>query len=142
MAERELAHMLEHGSGLLGLAGTPDMPEVEARAEAGDPSAGLALDVYVHRLRAGVAGMVAALGGLDALVFTAGVGEHAARVRARTIDGLGFLGLEIDESRNSGAVGDTDITGTGARASVLVIRAREDLEIARQARAVAAAARG
>ncbi len=139
MAERELAHMLEHGSGLRGLAGTSEMPEVVARAKAGDRAAGLALDVYVHRLRAGIAAMVAALGGLEALAFTGGVGEHAAEVRARTIDGLGFLGLKIDQSRNSGAVGDTEIGGEGTRARVLVIHAREDLEIARQARMAAGA---
>jgi acetate kinase len=142
MAERELARMLEHGSGLLGLAGTAEMPEVEARAQAGDHSARLALDVYVYRLRAAIAAMVAAMGGLDVVTFTGGVGEHAAEVRARTIDGLGFLGLGVDAPRNSGATGDTDITGAGAQVRVLVIHAREDLEIARQVRAAVGGASG
>ena len=72
-----VAHALEHESGLLGLAGTADMREVLARAQEGEHAATLALDVYVHRLRAGIAAMAVALDGLDALVFTGGVGEHA-----------------------------------------------------------------
>ena len=80
LSDRELADALEHHSGLLGLAGTADMREVLARADAGTRA--LALDVYVHRLRAGIAAMAAALGGLDVLVFTGGVGEHAPQIRA------------------------------------------------------------
>jgi acetate kinase len=128
MAERELAYALEHESGLLALAGTDDMREVVARG-------GLALDVYLHRLRAGIAAMAAALGGIDALVFTGGVGERSPEVRAGAADGLGFLGAEIDAERNAG--GDADI-GTGA-VRVLVVEAREDLEIARGVRRVLAA---
>jgi predicted NBD/HSP70 family sugar kinase len=79
----ELAATLEHRSGLLGLAGTADMREVLSRAEAGDEAARLARDVYIHRLRAGIAAMAAALGGLDTIVFTGGVGENSAEVRAR-----------------------------------------------------------
>ena len=78
----ELSDALEHRSGLLGLAGSADMREIVERAAAGEPPARLALDVYVHRLRAGIAAMAAALGGLDALVFTGGVGEHSEAVRA------------------------------------------------------------
>src|SRR3954471_13910779 len=90
MAERELAAALEHESGLLGLAGTADMRELLSRS---DPEAQLALDIYTHRLRAGVASMAAAMDGLEALVFTGGVGENAAAVRSRACDGLGFLGV-------------------------------------------------
>src|SRR5262249_347104 len=86
-----LAGALEHQSGLLGLSGAGDMREVEARAAAGDAAAGLALEVYVHRLRAGIAAMTASLGGLDVLVFTGGVGEHSPEVRGRAADGLGWL---------------------------------------------------
>jgi acetate kinase len=136
IAQRDLADALEHRSGLLGLAGSADMREVLSRADAGEPTALLALEVYVHRLCAGVAAMAAALGGLDALVFTGGVGEKSAEIRARTIARLGFLGLAIDGDANIKATGDRDVTGPGAHASVLVLRAREDLEIARQARAV------
>lgn len=136
MAERELAHALEHESGLLGLAGTADMREVLAGSARGDPGARLALDVYVHRLRAGIAGMAAALGGVDVLAFAGGVGERAAEIRKRTIAGLEFLGLAIDRTLNARAEPDAEITHVEARARVLVIRAREDVEIAQQARRV------
>ena len=132
----ELEDALEHRSGLLGLAGTADMREITARAHAGDERAGLALDVYVHRLRGGIAAMVAALGGLDALVFTGGVGEHSAEVRARAAEGIGFLDVAVDEAANRDASGDADVSTTAARVRTLVIVAREDVEIARQTRAV------
>ena len=134
MAERELADKLEHGSGLLGLAGTADMREVLTRADGGDRDAQLARDVYVHRLRAGIAAMAAALDGLGVLVFTGGVGERSAAIRARTVAGLGFLGLALDGQRNANAEGDAEITAGRAKTRTLVVRAREDLEIARQAR--------
>lgn len=105
----EVADALEHGSGLQALAGTPDMREVLARAAEGDADALLARDVYVHRLRASIAAMAAALPQLDALVFTGGVGEHATEIRDRATAGF--------------------------TAPVFVVRAREDLEIARQTRA-------
>jgi acetate kinase len=117
LSANEMAEALEHESGLLGLAGTADMRELLARK---DPDAQLALGVYIHRLRAGIAAMVASLDGLDALVFTGGVGEGAARVRELACEGLEFLGV-----------------GTpGSPVRVLTIHAREDLEIARQARAL------
>ncbi len=132
----ELTDALEHRSGLLGLAGSADMREIVERAAAQDPSARLALAVYVHRLRAGIAAMAATLGGLDALVFTGGVGEGSATVRELTVAGLGFLGVAIERERNATATADADISGVGASAAMLVIAAREDLEIARQVRAV------
>ena len=121
-----LEDTLEHRSGLTGLAGTGDMRELLRRSDA---DARLALGVYLHRLRAGIAAMAAAMDGLDALVFTGGVGEHASAIRARAADGLGFLGLAVDPARNAGAGGDAEI---GDR--VLVVTAREDLEMARQVR--------
>jgi len=132
MSASELAEALEHESGLLGLAGSPDMREVLARREAGDAGAALALAVYSHRLRAGIAAMAAALGGLDALAFTGGVGENAARVRTAAADGLGFLGVELDEERNGSARLDSEVGRAGAPVRTLVIAAREDLEMARQ----------
>ena len=90
----ELAATLEGRSGLLGLAGTPDMREVLASEAAGDPEAHLAAEVYLHRLRAGIASMAAAMDGLDVLVFTGGVGEHAPEIRSRAAEGLGFLGVQ------------------------------------------------
>jgi acetate kinase len=135
MTERELADALEHESGLLGLAGTADMREVLERANGDDRAARLARDVYGHRLRGGIAAMAAALNGLDALVFTGGVGERSAEIRSRAIAGLGFLGLAIDDQRNTSAEGDVEITESRAQARTLVVHAREDLEIAWQARA-------
>ena len=131
----ELADGLEHGSGLAGLAGTGDMRD--GRSSATDDAARLALDVYVHRLRAAIAAMAAALDGVDALVFTGGVGEHAAAVRAAATEGLGFLGVRLDDERNAGAHADADISGAGAAAATVVVTAREDREIARQVRALA-----
>jgi acetate kinase len=128
-----MADTLEHESGLVGLAGTPDMRDVLARH---DPEAQLALDVYVHRLRAGIAAMAAGLGGLDALVFTGGVGERSPRVRQLACEGLSHLGVAIDTSGNDTANSDADVRADGSRVAVLVVRAREDLEIARQARAL------
>jgi acetate kinase len=130
----EMSEALEHESGLLGLAGTADMREVLARADT-DPDARLALDVYVHRLRAGIAAMATAMGGIDALVFTGGVGERSAAVRSAAADGLGFLGVALDGASNDIAGGDVDITATGASCRTLVVESREDLEIAAQVRA-------
>jgi acetate kinase len=138
LSEDELANALEHESGLLGLAGTADMREVLARGDAGDAGAQLALDVYVHRLAAAVAAMVASLGAIDALIFTGGVGARSARVRELTVGRLGFLGLALDPERNRDPHGDVDVSAGGVHARTLVIVAREDLEIARQARGLLA----
>jgi acetate kinase len=138
MSENELSHALEHESGLLGLAGTADMREVLAGQAAGDPGATLALAVYVDRLRGGIAAMAAALGGLDVLAFTGGVGERSATIRAAATAGLQFMGIAIDARRNEEAEGDVEISPERTRVRTLVIHAREDLEIARQSRAVLA----
>ena len=123
----EVADALEHRSGLRALAATADMREILGRD---DPAATLAIAVYVHRLRGMVAAMAAATGGLDVLVFTGGVGEHAPGVRAATAAGLSFLGVSVDPTRNEAARPDADITADGSRARCLVLAAREDLEIA------------
>lgn len=133
---QDLADGLEHRSGLLGLAGSADMRHVLASAANGDGDASLALEVYVHRLRAGIASMAAALGGLDVLVFTGGAGERAAPVRAASVRGLEMLGLAVDDARNESRAPDADVTASGASARTLVVTAREDLEIARQVRNV------
>jgi acetate kinase len=134
LSERELSHALEHESGLLALAGCADMRVVLERASVGNQPAQLGLDVYVHRLRAAIASMAAALGGLDALVFTGGVGERAPEIRALAASGLGFLGIALDLKVNRRAQADADISEADAAVRTLVIKAREDLEIARQAR--------
>jgi acetate kinase len=103
------------------------------RADAGDADALLGPDVYLHRLRAGIAAMTAALGGLDVLVFTGGAGADAPRLRALAAEGLGFLRVALDARRNAdGTAGDRDISATVARVRTSVMTAREDLEISRQ----------
>jgi acetate kinase len=134
LSPHEVATALEQRSGLTALAGTGDMREVEAAAQRGDPAAVLGLEVYIHRLVSGIGAMSAATGGADVLVFTGGVGEHSAIVRWRAVERLGFLGLAIDVHRNNTVHDDSDITAPGATVRTLVIAAREDLQIAREAR--------
>jgi acetate kinase len=146
MPPGELAATLESRSGLAGLAGTDDMREVLSRAAAGDERAVLGRDVYLHRLRAAVGAMTTALGGLDVLVFTGGVGENSPEVRARAAEGLGFLGVEVNDALNSldkagHGSDDWEITGAGARVRTFVIAAREDREIAAEVRGVLSAVR-
>jgi acetate kinase len=134
LTPHDIATALEHRSGLTALAGTGDMRDVEAAAERGEPDAILAIDVYTHRLVAGIAAMTAATGGLDALVFTGGVGEHSPTVRQRAAERLRYLGVAIDAHRNHTADRDTDISATDAAVRTMVIIAREDLQIAGEAR--------
>jgi acetate kinase len=138
----EIAASLEQRSGLAGLAdllgGSGDMRDVQRAAGAGDPAALLAIEVYLHRLRREISAMVAAMNGLDALIFTGGVGEHDPEIRVAAVSGLEFLGVSIDP-RRSDATADAIISGDSAAVAVLVITAREDIEIARQAREVLAA---
>ncbi len=136
VSPEELADALEHSSGLLGLSGTADMAEVLARSEDGDEAASLALEVYLRSLRANIAAMAAALDGVDAVAFTGGVGERSAEVRERAITGLHFLGVALDQGANWDDSGDREISAPGSSASTVVLAAREDLEVARQVRAV------
>jgi acetate kinase len=132
----EMAIALEHRSGLLGLGGTADMRELLGRARVGEERARLALEVYLRSLRGQIAAMAAALGGVDAVAFTGGAGERSAELRESAVEGLEFLGLEIESSRNRTASGDADVSAPRASVATLVLAAREDLEIARQVRAV------
>jgi acetate kinase len=138
MPPSELASTLEHRSGLLGLAGTGDMKAVLEAEAAGDEDARLAVEVYLHRLRGEIARMAAALGGLDVLVFTGGVGERSAPIRARAADGLGFLGIGLDRARNAAPELDAEISSSDAAVSTFVVAAREDIEIARGVRSALA----
>jgi acetate kinase len=138
--EAELSDALDQRSGLVALAGTGDMRKVVQGMDTGDERALLAFEVYVHRLRACIAAMAAAMGGVDALVFTGGVGENAPAVRAHAVAGLAFLGLALDPKLNSGATGDADISAATAAVRTLVIQAREDVEVARDVRRVVSAA--
>ncbi len=136
--QQQMAYALEHESGMLALAGRADMSAVIEAAAGGDAHAILGLEVYVHRLRAGIAAMAAAMDGLDVVVWTGGVGERAPTIRAAATEGLGFLGVRIDEVRNQGATGDEDLSAQGTGVRTLLLTAREDLEIARQVRGVLA----
>ncbi len=128
-----LHSVLEHFSGLRGLSGTSgDLREVLAGRERGDDRCALAYDVFVHRLVREVGAMAAALGGLDVLVFTGGIGEHAPAVRRSVADRSEYLGIALDPATNATAVADTDLSSAGARSKVVVVAAAEDLEIARE----------
>ena len=128
----ELEQALEHESGLLGLGGSARVEELEARDDA---AARLALDVFCHRVAAAVAAMTASLDGLDALVFTAGVGEGSAQVRERICARLGFLGIALDPSVNREATPDVKISAPES-VRVWVVHSREDVVAARAARSV------
>jgi acetate kinase len=132
---------LNRASGLTGLAGVNDMREVYRRSGAGDADAGLALDVYCYRIRKYVGAYCAVLGRVDAVVFTAGVGENNPDVRARSLHGLERLGIELDPVRNAATERSARTVSTdGSRVAVLVVPTNEELEIARQSLAVVTAA--
>jgi acetate kinase len=128
-------HALNFESGIEGLAPhIGGMQKIESAAADGDSGACLALDVFIHRLAGAVAAMAAAAGGLEALVFTAGIGENSALVRARTCERLAFLDVRLDPSLNASAEPDCDVAAEDSRVRVLVIRAREEVIAARAAR--------
>jgi acetate kinase len=127
-----LDRMLNHDSGLAGLSGTSgDMREILAGIDQGSEASELALGVFVHQVRKGIAAMAASMGGMDALVFSGGVGEHAAAVRARIGNGLEFLGVNIDEGLNLTAEGEAKISAAGSKTAAMVIPAEENWVIAR-----------
>ncbi len=131
----DLDRILNRESGLLGLSGvSSDLREVLAAARQGHSRAQLAFDVFLHRLRAGIGWMLASLGGLDALVFTAGIGENSSDVRAGACEPFAFLGLRLDPVKNADPAGDADIAMADSSIRVLVIRAQEDWAIARECR--------
>ncbi len=136
LSEAEITEALDRKGGLLALAGSADMRQILQRIADGDDRAELAFDVYIHRLRALIAAMAAAMNGLDALVFTGGVGENAPPVRAAAVAGLRFLGVEIGPTLNASLAPDCDISAPTARVPTLVIKAREDVEVAREVRRV------
>ena len=128
-----LDRLLNHDAGLAGLSGTDgDMRSVLMALDAGDARAQLAFDVYILRVRQAVAAMAASMNGLDALVFTGGVGEHSPRVRAAVCDGLEFVGVTLDATRNANRVDDAIISTEQSRVPVLVIRAQENWIIAQE----------
>lgn len=133
----ETSRLVNHESGMLGISGrSADVRDLLAAA-GGDPpddAARLALDVFVHAARKHLAGLAAVLGGVDAVVFTGGIGEHAAEVRARVCDGLDFAGIRLDQRRN--ARPDPVVSPSGAAVTVRVIPTDESLVIARHTNSV------
>jgi len=128
---QEVEHLLNHESGLQGISGlSGDMRVILREAEQGNERAQLALDLYIYRLRSCLGSMIAALEGIDVLTFTGGVGEHAAEVRARVCERLGFLGLVLDRDKNAAVSGDQEIAAAHSSVSVLVVHTEEDWEIA------------
>jgi acetate kinase len=129
----EIEDRYQHAGGLVGLCGDNDLRAVQARAEAGDPRAELALDVYCHRIRRYVGAFHAVLGRLDAVVFTAGVGEHSAVVRQRSLAGLDALGIVLDPAANaSGSGGARIVSARGGRVTVCVVPTDEERGIAEE----------
>jgi acetate kinase len=125
--------VLNKKSGLVGLAGVNDFREVVERLDAGDVDAALAFDVVVHRIKRYVGGYLAVLGGLDALVFTAGIGQNSPRLRAAVVQGLDGLGISVDPARNEAAsVQGRLVSPEGAAVAVAVVPTNEELAIARQ----------
>jgi acetate kinase len=128
----ELDDVLNKHSGLLGISGVSgDMREILAAIKNGHKRAELAFDIYVHRLCAGIGAMIAVLGGIDALVFTAGVGENSPEVRAAACENLQYAGVKLDPQKNAESPSDQEISAADSPVCVLIIRAGEDWEIAR-----------
>lgn len=139
---QEIDNVLNQESGLLGISGlSADMRQILAAMKQGNLRAQLAFDIYVHRLSAGIGAMMVVLGGADALVFTAGVGENSPEVREASTRNLEFLGLTLDPAANVRATPDRDIASPHSTVRVLVIRAQEDWAIARECWTLARAER-
>ena len=133
MALNDIEILLNRNSGMKGLCGVSDMREVHRLADQGDEQAGLAIEMYCYRISKYIGAYTIALGGLDALVFTGGVGENDPRIRQSICDKLSILGVAIDHQRNhTGASGIVDISAENSKLKILTIPANEELEIARQ----------
>jgi acetate kinase len=129
-----LDDLLNKQSGLLGISGiSGDMRQIVSAMNKGNDRAKLAFDIFVHRLQAGIGSMVAALGGLDALVFTAGIGENSPEVRQAACANFNFLGLQLDPAKNASSDPDREISSPSSSVRVLVVQAQEDWAIAREA---------
>lgn len=127
-----LDDLLNKHSGLLGISGrSGDMREIVSGMNSGDHRAKLAFDIFVHRLQSAIGSMTATLGGLDALIFTGGIGENSAEVREASCGNLNFLGIIVDAAKKVSSAADRDIATAASRVRILVIRAQEDWAIAR-----------
>ena len=133
MTGQQLDKILNEKSGLLGISGVAsDMRQILAAMKSGNDRAKLAFEIFVHRLRSGIGSMVAALDGLDALIFTAGIGENSSEVREAVCARLGYLGLKLDADKNRQSPVDRDIAARDSKVRVLVVHAHEEWAIARQ----------
>jgi len=138
LSVEELDETLHHQSGLLGVSGlSSDFRQVEAAAAEGHRRARLALEVYAYRVKTTIGALAVALGGFDALVFTGGIGENSSRLRSEVCQGLGCLGVRLEEILNASCRPDTDVAATDSPVRILVIHTREDLMIARESRRLA-----
>jgi acetate kinase len=134
LGAKQVEEELNHESGLLGLSGvSADMREVLAAAGAGNGRARLAINVYARRVRQAIGALTVTLGGVDALIFTAGVGENSAEVRAACCERLACLGLELDAEANARCRPDADVAKSGSPARILVIATREDVTMLAEA---------
>jgi acetate kinase len=134
---RAVDRLLNHASGLKGISGVSnDMRELAARAAQGEERAQLAIDVFCHRIRRYIGAFLAVLNGLDALVFTGGIGENRRDIRAQVCAGLDGLGIELDPARNEASSGEADVSSAGARVRTWVIPTNEELLIARDTAAL------
>jgi len=132
LSGRDLDELLNKKSGLLGISGiSSDMRQIVSAMKSGHERARLAFEIFIHRLQTGIGAMASAIGGIDVLVFTAGIGENSPDVRAAACANLQFLGVELDAFRNQSAQADTDISRTGSGVGVWVLRAQEDWAIAK-----------
>ena len=127
----QLEELVNHGSGLAGTAGSGSAAELLERAGQGDPSARAALELFAYAVKKQIGAYMAALGGLDCLVFTGGIGENAAPIRARVLRGLESLGLILDDELN--AAGAAVVSAPDSRCQVRIVRTKEDLMIVRAA---------
>jgi len=139
VSAEKLEHALNHSSGVLGVSGvSSDMREVAEASHRGDPRASLAMAIFAHRARQAIGAAAVTLGGVDALVFTGGIGEHSAEIRAAVCEGLSCVGLQIDLAANAAAQPDAVVSTQESPSAILVVTAREDLMMARAAGAVLA----
>jgi acetate kinase len=128
----QLDDLLNTKSGLLGISGiSGDMRQIVAAMKDGHPRAKLAFEIFVHRLQAGIGAMIAVLGGIDALVFTAGIGENSPEVRGAACANFGFLGLKLDAAKNAQSSVEQEISVSDSTVHLLIVRAQEDWAIAR-----------
>jgi acetate kinase len=140
---QQLDDLLNTRSGLLGISGiSGDMRQIVAAMKKGQARAKLAFEIFVHRLQSSIGAMMGVLGGMDALVFTAGIGENSPEVRAAACVNFGYLGLQLDSGKNAQSAPDHDISLPDSAVRVFIVRAQEDWAIARDCWRLASARMG